>query len=181
MVVTAAVREVPIRRPLPVVLSDLFGRREIERSVLHAQKFPVGNEFGIGRSDIRSIEEEFMIQNRAFIPFSAQIEISVIGEVDRRLFIGNRRIFDPQNAVGKSIYDRHFEISRIIFLPVGREQGKFQFIPVDLSVPELFVEAFFAAVEMIAFVVDIEGVRLSVDFEMPFVDTVSERPMSAQR
>ena len=27
---------------------------------------------------------------------------------------------------------------------------------------------------MIAFVVDIEGVRLSVDFEMPFVDTVSE-------
>ena len=61
MVVAAAVREVLIRRPLPVVPSYFFCRRKIERSVLHAQKFPVGNEFGIGRSDILSIEREFMV------------------------------------------------------------------------------------------------------------------------
>lgn len=108
------------------------------------------------------------------VPFAAQIEIGVIGEIDRRLFIRNGGIVDAEHAVRKRIDDRHVEIAGIVFFAVGGKVGKDESFPVDLRLPELCVESLLAAVQMIGTVVDIQRIRLAVDLKTPFIDTIAE-------
>ena len=66
-------------------------RGKIERRAGGGAKFAAGNQGIVGRRDIRRIDLQKVIRRSNVIPFSVEIEIRVIREIDRRFLSGTAR------------------------------------------------------------------------------------------
>ena len=73
---------------------------EIQRRAFHAGDFAGGNQLIVRRGVTFSRQPEFMSKH---IAEAGQVEIAVIGEVDRRGFVGRGRIINPQLVVVGSV------------------------------------------------------------------------------
>ena len=71
MVVPPAVGQIDLRRPHAVVFPYRFRLREVERRTRDGEKFAVRNQLVVGRGDIRRVEKQLVIEDRAAVAFAA--------------------------------------------------------------------------------------------------------------
>ena len=69
-------------------------------------------------ADVDDFAHELVAKDVA-AAFTSQIEVGVVGEVDNRIFVRRRRIFDAQFVVAaERVGDVHFQIAGIAFFPI---------------------------------------------------------------
>ena len=93
-----------------------FTRRELARrdQAVVDRREPVGGDHQLVAEDVA----------RAV---AGQVEVAVVGQVDRRRLVGRRGVVDPQLVlVGQRVDDRDVEVARIAFLAVRAEVGQLQ-------------------------------------------------------
>ena len=157
------------------ISADFLGRVEIERRPRYRTQSAFGNHRVVGRRNVIGIDPEYVIEN-GLVPFAVQVEIGVIGQIDRRLFVCARTVNDFPLAVGKRIRYGYVQHPRIVLLSVLGNGAEHERVAVDLRIPYLFIEAFLAAVQMVAAVVAVEPILFAVDREFTLADAVAEPP-----
>ena len=74
------------------------GLGEIERSSFDRSKFTRWDEILIDRSEAVGVERDFVIENVA-VAFSGQVEITVLGKIDRRGLVRSRFVINDQFVI----------------------------------------------------------------------------------
>ena len=155
------------------VLTDGLGRVKIKGRSRNLLIPADGDHRGIGGRDLVAVDPHDIVEDGA-VALAVQVEVGVVGEVDRRLFVRRSGIVNAHFAVLKDIRHAHLEIPGIVLLAVGRENGEPKLVPHHFMRPDLLVEAVFAAVQVIAAVIAIKLIGRSVDRELSLADTVAE-------
>ena len=156
-------------------LADGTGRGEIEGRERDAAESADGDHRGIGGRDAVALDLQNVVENAA-VALAVEVEIRVIGQVDRRLFIGYGMVENTELAILEDISHADVERPGIVLFAVGRDDGQAELVPHHLVFPDLFVEPDFAAVQVVAAVVAVELILRAVDREFALADAVAEPP-----
>ena len=121
-----------------------------------------------------------MVQDAA-VARAFEVPIGVIGQINDGIFIGGRMVIDLQRVVvGQRVDDVDLKRPRVAFLAVGTGQVQPQpGTPARLDrrhLPDLLVEADFAAVQAVDAVVDRQRVLLAVEREFALGDPIGVAP-----
>ena len=149
------------------VASDAFGFGEIHDASIDRDYGSDGDECFVGRCVVGGIEGEDVLVDIA-ISFARQVEIRMVGQVDRSGLIGGRLIIDPEFIViGERIGDVDVEISWVSFFSVGAQVVEFDGDSIggfDFSgVPDAFVETFIAAMQVVGAIICGESILFSIE------------------
>ena len=71
------------------------GGPEVEGRALHRQQLSGGDEPNVDGRDVVRIDHQLMVQDRTAV-MAAQIEVAMVGQVDRRGLVGGGFVLDPQ-------------------------------------------------------------------------------------
>ena len=101
--------------------ADAFGGGEIEGRALHRPQLAGRDELRIHRREARGSYLEGVTENVADAR-AGEIEVAVLGEIDRRRRIGCRKEVDDDLAVGgQRVRDACSHFARIAFIAVGTD------------------------------------------------------------
>ena len=146
---------------------------EVEGRALDGAEAAHGDHRGVGGRDLVAVDPKLVVEDGTVV-FAAQIEIGVVGEVERRLLVRFGVVSDLEFAILEGVGDGDGKIAGVVFFAVGGEDGELQLVAVHFVRPDLLVEAHFAAVEVVAAVVAVKVVRRAVDGELALADAVAE-------
>ena len=166
--------------PLPEVdvvrvdrLADGARRGKIKGRKCNAAEPADRNHRGIRGRDLIAVDLQYIVENAA-VALAVEIEVGVVRQIDRRLFIRHRMIENTELSVFKNICHAYVEFPGVVFFTVGRSQVETKLVPHDLVIPDLFVEADLAAVQVIAAVVAVKLILHAVDRQLALSDAVAE-------
>ena len=157
-------------------LADAVRRREIEGRARNRLEVAVRNESFVRRRDAVGIDLQDGIQHVARA-FAVQVEIRMVGHVDRSAAVGHGKIIDLQFPADQRIADLHLQVSGVILVAVGADEieGKRVAVrPFEDVIPDFFIEADFASVQMVAAIVAEQRIFLPVDDQFALFDAVAE-------
>ena len=148
---------------------------EIERRAVDRRELAGGNQRGVHRRETIGVDRQSMIED---VAASGEIEITVLCEVDDRRLVGRRVVVDRQRVRRRQrVRDCDVQRSRISFVSVlALERVGDTDVSAALErlgAPQLLVESFHAAVQMIRSVVRREMERRAVQRERALRDPVA--------
>src|SRR5690348_3289907 len=156
--------------------ADGRGFAKIEGSACDIFEFSGGNEGGVDGGELIRVDFHFFAEDVA-VPFSGEIEIRMIGDIEDRVFIGGGGIIDAELVgFGERVNNAGGEIARIAFLAVLAEISEFEGFGGGsgdvLGGPDAFVEALSAAVKAVLAVILRQSIRFPVEFKFCVGDAV---------
>ena len=156
-----------------IVLVDAFADRsglaEVHGRALDRPQLAGRNQGLVHRRKPVSVEQEMVPKNVA-VALAGQIEIRMLGKIERRGFVGGGFVIHNQLVVvGQSIGNFYFEVTRIPFLAVLAqiaESNSDAFSVLELlGLPELFVEPVRSAMQGVRAVIFGQGIFRAVESE----------------
>lgn len=156
-------------------VADAGGFVEVEGGVFDGGNAG-GDGGGIDGGVVGGVDLEVVVKN-GFGAVAGEVEVGMVGEIDDGGFIGGGFIVDVEGVfIGPGVGDGGFEGAGVAFFTVGAGAGEgedgFFIDAFQGGVPDFFIEALFATVEMVGFVVGGEGVFLAIEGEFSFGDAV---------
>lgn len=159
------------------ILADALAGGEVERGAGHRSDLSGRYQRVVHRQVLVAVELDLVVQH--VVAVAGQVEVGVVGEVNRGHPVADGRVGDLQLAFGEEdVIDVDFqgsgEAHLALFADVGEVQcrGAVHFAGQD--VPYLGVQAFRAAVQGVRSVVDGDVVVPAVDVELAVFDAVGE-------
>ena len=159
------------------VRADGRGLAKIERSVGDTLDFASGNERGIDRSVIVTVELQDVLKDVA-VALTRQVEVTMIGEIQNGGLVRFCRVLDLELIrIGKGVGDVDSQRAGIALFAVGADIGETHGLSLSVlggrGLPNSAVETNLAAVKRIRSVVDVEMVFLAVESELAIGDAVA--------
>ena len=147
---------------------------EVEGRSLHGQDLAGWNQRGVHRSVLGGVEFENLGEN---VLLAAEIEIAVIGHIDRGRFVGLGRVFNLQFvAVGQAVDDRDLEVAGEAFVAIGaviaEADRRAVFFMKRFGLPRHMAQILRPAVQAVWRIVDLQGILFPVERELGFRDAV---------
>ena len=147
-------------------IADSRRLAEIERRAGDVRDLAGGNEFIIGRRVLVGMDRQDVVQH-GVTAMAGQIEIAVVGQVDRRRPVGRCLVANGEPVlIAEQIPHGDGQVAGIPFLPVrtgvGEPDGLTLPRPQNLRLPDHFVQApFDAGMQMMVAVILGQFVRLA--------------------
>ncbi len=132
----------------------------------------------VGRGEAVGGDHHDLVEDEA-VALAREIEVAVVGEVDRRRLVGRRRVVQAQFVrVGERVDHRHVERPRVPLVAVRAAMGECHRLsvlhPEHVRLPHDLVEADVATVQVVRPVVGGEVISPAVQCERAFGDPVAD-------
>ncbi len=153
---------------------------KIKRGSDNRPQLAGGNQCCIDRCEAGSVDREDVIHDRA-LRVTRQVEVRMVGEIDRRRCRGSRLVLDGQRVViVQPIGGVRSELPRVTLLACRAHVGEPQRLPrrsLDrLGLPHALVEAFSAAMQGIGRIVPRQLVGLAIQCKTAVGDAIGIAP-----
>ena len=108
------------------------------------------------------------------VALAVEVKIAVIREIQDRVLIGLGMVMDAEAVALPAEAHRERERAGIALLAVGRDARKYEAVGILVRIPDVFVKAAQAAVQMVHAVVFCKGIAFSVQLERRAADAVGK-------
>ena len=154
-------------------LADGGGSGEIHGGARDGFDFAGGDQRVVHGDELRGGNHHLVSEDGSR---AGEVEVGVIGQVDRRGFVGRGGVVDDEFVVVRERVDnRNVEVAGITFFAIGTLAREFDgrvFAGGCFGLPVGLVETFASAVQMMGAVVGGEAVFLAVELEAPMGDAI---------
>ncbi len=158
--------------------ADLHRLGEIHHRILDRLDLAGGYPAAIDRGVVIRGDHQLVVENRSAAG-TGQVEVGVMGQVDRRGLVGLGPIADDQLVgVGELVDDPDVKVAGIALLPIGTLVGAKEHGgpgPLDgLDLPVSLIESLDTTVQVVSAIVLRQGVLLVADLELTARDPVRD-------